>query len=241
MTSRANPSDVLALLAKHYQKYRCFKDTPMLERLILLILGREAPHEKVDIVLQKLKDVFVDWNELRLGRIEDMRAIIAESGVSDPESRALRLREMLSKLFTERHMLDAEFLREEDKEKRSTFLAGLPGIDYAMVQAIECSLQYYKTEPDIALSNHLTRVAQRLQWLPKGKELLVSKAKKTLLDISEGDPVNLAYGLVRVAEEYCHSRTPECPNCILSSVCPTSKKWSKEGIKGDAEESASLQ
>lgn len=234
MTSRANPSDVLALLAKHYGKYRDFKDVSMLERLIILVLGREALAEKVDVVLQKLKSDFTDWNEIRLARIDDTRLIISHAGVPDSESRALRMREMLSKVFTERHMLDAEFLREEDKDKRAAFLAGLPGMDYPMVQALECSLAVEKQ--DFPLSSHVTRVGQRLNWIPKGKDFAITKAKKTFTDIAEGDTVNLTYGLVRVAEDHCHLRTPDCPGCILNAVCPTAKKWGKEGIKGEAED-----
>lgn len=206
----------------------------MLERLILLILGRETPAEKVDAALQRLKTEFVDWNEVRLARIDDTQSILAQAGIPEAPSRALRVREMLSKVFTERHMLDAEFLREEDKDKRATFLAGLPGIDYPMVQALECSLLLEKQE--YPLSPHVTRVGQRLGWLPKGKDLAITKAKKTLIELSEGDPVNLTYSLVRVAEEYCHAKTPNCPSCILSSLCPSSKKWGKEGIKGEADE-----
>lgn len=238
MTSRANPSDVLAAFAVHYKKYRDFKEVPILERLILLVIGRETDPAKVEPVLEKLKTKFVDWNEVRLARIEDIRNIIALAGVPDAESRALRLRELLSKVFTERHMLSAEFLRDEDnKENRAGFLAGLPGMDYPMVQAVECSLQLEKDE--FPLSNHMQRVAQRLNWIARGNAFTVTKAKKTLEDIANGDLVNLTYAMVRVGEDYCHSRSPECPNCFLTTLCPTGKKWGKEkdpNAKDDAEE-----
>lgn len=239
MTSRANSGEVLAVFAKHYKKYRDFREVPMLERLILLIVGCEATPEKVDVVVSKLKSQFVDWNELRLARIDDTRSIIGEAGVSDPESRALRMREMLSKLFTERHMLDAEFLREEDREKRADFLSGLPGLDFAMVQALECSILVDKgliEKGEFPLPTQIQRVGQRLGWLPKGKDLSVVKARKTLSDLCDNDAVNLTYALVRVAEDHCHPRNPACPSCPLHSVCPTGRRWGKEGLKGEGEE-----
>ncbi|MFN0206844.1 MAG: hypothetical protein ACKVS6_11110 [Planctomycetota bacterium] len=227
MTSRANPSEVLAAFAAHYKKYRDFKEVPILERLILLVIGRETDPEKMDPVLDKLKSDFVDWNEVRLARIDDIRNLISAAGVPDPESRGLRLRELLSKVFTERHMLSAEFLRDEDnKENRAGFLAGLPGMDYPMVQALECSLQLEKNE--FPLSNHAQRVGQRLNWFARGNAFTVTKAKKTMEDIADGDLVNLTYAMVRVAEDYCHSRSPNCPSCFLITLCPTGKKFGKE-------------
>lgn len=239
MTQRANPGEVLAIFAQKYRKYRDFKDIPILDRLILMIIGRETDAHQIEPVLQKLKTQFVDWNELRLARIDDIASLIREAGphIKDAEARALRLRELFGKIFTERHMLDAEFLRDEDKENRAAFLAGLPGVDFAMVQAIECSLQAERDE--VPLSNPVQRVMQRLQWCAKGNAFSITAARKTFKDIAAGDPVNLTYALVRIAEDYCHSRFPACPNCILFALCPTGRKWGKEkesGAKDEAED-----
>jgi endonuclease III len=234
MTHRANPNEVLSLLHKHFKKYRDFKNVPILERLVLLIVGREVSSAGADACLECLKKDFVDWNEVRLARVDDMKSCMAELGAPDADLRGLKLREMLGKVFTERHMLDAEFIRDEEREKRTAFLAGLPGLDYAQCQALEASL--LAEREDVPFSSQIQRVTQRLGWLPKGKDISIAKAKKTLADIADGDTVNLVYGLVRIAEDHCHPRNPDCPRCPLHSVCPTAKSLKDAAGKRESEE-----
>jgi endonuclease III len=222
MTQRANPKDVLAIFAKHYKKFRDLKNFPILERLVLLIIGREMDSSAAEKSLENLKSDFVDWNEMRLGRIDDIKTAMKEMGAPDSDLRALHLREMLGKVFTERHMLDAEFLRTEDKEKRAAFLAGLPGLDFAQCQALEASI--LGEADDVPFSLQVQRVCQRLGWIPKGSSVAVTKAKKMLFEFSEGDTVNITYGLARVGEEVCHTHNPECARCLLHGVCPTGKQ-----------------
>ncbi len=233
MSSRASSTEVLAIFAKTYKKYRGFQGVPLLERLVLILLGRDLAPTKADPVLEKIKKEFVNWNEARLARVEDLRRIIAQSGAPDAAHRAMLLRELLSKVFVRRHALEADFLRDEDKDARAEFLSGLPGLDYAQCQAFEASLQDEKGE--IPVTPHAQRVAQRLGWLPKGSPPLM-KSRKVLTDAAHGDPVNLIYGLVKVGEDYCHSRTPDCPRCPLQAVCPTGKKWKEPAGKAGAAE-----
>jgi endonuclease III len=229
MTQRANPSDVLAAFAKHFKKFRDLRQVPVLERLVLLIVGREVAMDAADACLENLKRDFVDWNEVRLGRIDDIKTAMRVTGATDTDLRALHLREMLGKVFTERHMLDADFLLTEEREKRATFLAGLPGLDYPQCQALEASL--VADAGDIPLSSQAQRVSQRLGWIPKGSSVAVTKAKKTLLESGNGDPINLTYGLVRIGEEHCHSHNPDCPRCPLNHVCPAAKTGNDAGGK----------
>ncbi|MBL8694306.1 MAG: hypothetical protein JNJ88_09445 [Planctomycetes bacterium] len=230
-SSKASVGDVHAALAKSFRKYRSFQGVNLLDRLVLLLIGREVPSSKADAVLDRIKKDFVDWNEVRLARIDDLREILDATGCHDAPSRAMRLRDLLSKIFTDRHALDAEFLREEDKDKRATFLAASPGLDFAMVQAFEASLLEEKGE--IPTTPQAQRVAQRLGWIPKGGAPPVTKVRKALLDMADGDPVNLTYGLVRVAEDYCHVRNPECPKCPFHGCCPAGKKWKENGAAVD--------
>lgn len=221
MTPRAQSSDVLSALVKRYKKLGDLKDHPVLERLVLLVIGREVSFAGAMASLENLKKNFVDWNEVRLGRIDDIKTAMRPAGAPDADLRALHLREMLGKVFTERHMLDAEFLLTEDREKRAAFLAGLPGLDFAQAQALEASI--LAPTGEIPLTSQVQRVAQRLGWLPKGSAIAVTKARKALLDHAQGDPVNLTYGLVRVAEEHCHTHHPDCPACPLAQLCPAAK------------------
>ena len=231
MTSRANPSDVLAIFAKTFKKFRAFKGMPLLERLVHLLVGKDVPAAKADAVLDRLKKEWVDWNEVRLARIDDVRTIVATTGAPNPEVRAIRLRDLLTKVFTERHALDVEHLRaaeEKDRpkkqEERTLFLAGLPGLDFAQLQAFEASVA--EEAGDIPVSPQAIRVAQRLGWIAA---VGGAKAKKVLLDAADGDPVNLTYGLVRIAEEHCFPRNPSCPTCPLNVVCPTGKRVLRGG------------
>lgn len=234
MSQRANPNEVLAIFAKHYKKFRDFKDVSVFHRLVLLVIGREVSAPAADTALRRIEENFVDWNEVRLARIDELKTAMRDIGAADLDSRALRLREMLGKVFTERHMLDAEFLREEDREKRAAFLAGIPGLDYAQCQTLEASLLAEKQ--DIPVSSQAQRVAQRLGWLPKGKDAAIAKVKAALLEAARGDSVNLTYGLVRIAEDFCHARNPECPRCPLHGLCPAAKQFKEAGGKREVED-----
>jgi endonuclease III len=229
MASRANPNDVLGIFSRTFRKFRSMHGLPLLERLLYLLLGRDVPAAKVDPVLERLKKEYVDWNEVRLARVDDLREIIASTGAPDAELRAIRLRDLLTKVFTDRHALDVEFLRDEDRDKRTLFLASLPGLHFAQAQAFEASLAQEKD--DIPVSPHALRVAQRLGWV---RGSAVTKAKKILSEIGGSDPVNLVYGLVRIAEDTCFVRHPNCPACPLQPVCPVGRKWKATAARASA-------
>lgn len=230
MPAKARPSEVLAALAKAYKKIGSMQGVPLLERLVMILVGRDVTWAKVSPAVERLKKGYVDWNEVRLARVDDLRAILDAAGAKDSEVRSIHLREMLSKVFTDRHALDAEFLAEEDREKRAAFMAGLPGIDFAQAQAFEASIAAEKD--DVPITPQILRVATRLGWL--GKSTPVAKAKKVLADAAHGDTVSLTYGLVRIAEEVCHVRNPECPQCPLQHTCPVGRAWKETVGKADA-------
>ena len=74
---------------------------------------------------------------------------------------------MLNKIFSDRHILDLEFLREEDREKRAAFLAGLPGLDFPSLQAFEASLLEEKGE--IPLTERIPKAPLSRSWIRPSK------------------------------------------------------------------------
>src|SRR5262245_41274050 len=125
MVQRAKPGEVRSALAKAYRKYGSMDGASLLERLVMFLVGRDVAWQKVSPAVERIKRRYVDWNEVRIARVDDLREILQMTGAKDPEVRSIHLREMLTKVFTDRHALDAEFLADADREKRASFMAGL--------------------------------------------------------------------------------------------------------------------
>jgi len=103
-------------------------------------------------------------------------------------------------------------------------LISLPGVARKTANIV-LSSAYHKAE-GIAVDTHVERLARRLGL---SKEKNPDKIEKDLMGlIPEKDWVDFNYMLVNHGRQVCQARKPDCPRCVLDSLCPSEKEFFPE-------------
>ena len=84
---------------------------------------------------RKLKNSFVDWNEVRISPIPEIQKAL---GSAAPSSLAVAvfIKDLLDFLHHQRHILDLEFLAEENNTQIRRFMKKIKGIDAAAIDVV---------------------------------------------------------------------------------------------------------
>jgi endonuclease-3 len=81
----------------------------------------------------------------------------------------------------------------------------------------------YKKAEGIAVDTHVKRLSQRLGL---SKEKNPDKIEQDLLDlIPREEWIDFNYMLVNHGRKICQARKPDCPACVLNSLCPSVKNF----------------
>lgn len=77
-------------------------------------------------------------------------------------------------------------------------------------------------KPAIAVDTHVSRLARRLGWAESES---VKRIEEELMEILPEEIWSKAHHwLIYHGRKVCLARRPKCPNCQLSSLCPTGKE-----------------
>lgn len=183
--------------------------------VLLAIIARGAPVADARKALDRIKESFVDWNELRVTRSAQTAFYLGK--IKQAREKARTIGDVLGNIFEGTHDLALRFLEGASAEEARDFLTGLGGLSDEMVTEVILSGRGYfhmSADTDVA------RVARRLGLVsryasPGGFEREVVEA------VGEGRGYQLTFLLKEHAEALCTARGPRCGECILSKICPT--------------------
>lgn len=78
------------------------------------------------------------------------------------------------------------------------------------------------SEDSIAVDTHVLRVLQRLDLV---KDTTAEKAADTINAITPAGYKRHAHEwLIQLGMQVCHARSPDCPSCVVSRLCPTGRQ-----------------
>lgn len=78
------------------------------------------------------------------------------------------------------------------------------------------------SEDSIAVDTHVLRVLQRLDIV---KDITAEKAADTINAITPAGYKRHAHEwLIQLGMQVCHARSPDCPACVVSRLCPTGRQ-----------------
>jgi len=81
----------------------------------------------------------------------------------------------------------------------------------------------YKKAEGIAVDTHVKRLSQRLGL---SREKNPDKIEQNLLNlVPQEEWIDFNYMLVNHGRSICQSRKPDCPACVLNSLCPSAKDF----------------
>jgi endonuclease III len=144
-------------LSSKYPKVQKVGHEKVIDAIIYAIISTEMSEKATDSIIRKFTEYFVDWNDLRVSRTEEIAEVM---GKDDPVavSIATTLNTVLNGIFNEFHQVSLEALKKIGKRPAKQALEKIEGtchfvVDYCMLTALgghaipltENMIQYLKS------------------------------------------------------------------------------------------------
>lgn len=127
-------------LSRTYPKVQKVSYEKAIDAIVYAIVSTEMSEKATESVIKKFTDYFVDWNDLRVSRTEEIVEVI---GKEDPVavSIASRLNRVLNGIFNQFHQVSLEGLNKIGKRPAKQALEKIDGsnsfmVDYCMLTAL---------------------------------------------------------------------------------------------------------
>src|SRR5436853_6628508 len=115
-TNRASAiAKLYKVLKKHYKPIAPPSDRTALEHLLYACLLENARHEAADEAFAKLKELYFDWNEVRVTTVTELAEGMA--GIPDASGAAQRVKKALQSIFEANYSFDIEPLKKQNLGK----------------------------------------------------------------------------------------------------------------------------
>ena len=128
-------------LSRKYPKVQPVSHEEVVDAVVYAMICAELPELATDAAIKRFREYFVDWNELRVSRAEE---IIEVLGRDTPASRkiASTIMGVLGGIFNEHHKVSLEGLKKIGKRPAKQALEKIDGIsrfviDYCMLTSLQ--------------------------------------------------------------------------------------------------------
>jgi endonuclease-3 len=119
-------SKVYKVLKKHYKPVAPPADRTALEHLLYGCLLENARYEAADEAFAKLKELYYDWNEIRVTTVTELAE--GMNGVPDASAAAQRVKRALQSIFEANYTFDIEPLKKQNLGKAEKDLEKITGV-----------------------------------------------------------------------------------------------------------------
>jgi len=119
-------SKVYKVLKKHYKPLAPPADRTALEHLLYGCLLENARYEAADEAFAKLKELYYDWNEIRVTTVTELAE--GMNGVPDAAAAAQRVKRALQSIFEANYTFDIETLKKQNLGKAEKDLEKITGV-----------------------------------------------------------------------------------------------------------------
>ncbi len=203
----------LGILEKQLGRRRRRRPPDPLETLLVSVLAGDGNDLLAAEILEKLRGLMVDWNELRVTTPHEIEELIAP--LPDAAEKALILRDILHKLFVEKHTLNLSHFARYGKERLDKELEAFGGLTPAMKARMMLRAFDINVLP---MTADIERIVKRLGLVDS--YLTTDKVAEELEEVLPPKRVYSFYHLASEhAEKVCTARNYECVKCLLVSVC----------------------
>lgn len=115
-------------------------DEPV-DALVLAIVSESLTESQTQAAIKKLKDYFVDWNDLRVATIEEIAEVLGQD-IPGARNIGVTLVSALNAVFEKHNMLSLQSLRKLGKRPAKLLLEKLSGVtpfvvDYCMLTSMQ--------------------------------------------------------------------------------------------------------
>ena len=221
----------LAIHARLCPVYGCpipyFHSLDPVSELVSSLLSHRTRNAESGRAFKALRARFPDWESVIDAEVPEIQAAIA--GVTWPELKAPRIREVLIAVRERCGSLDLAFLGDLDVAAARAWLEAIPGIGPKTSAAV-LSFSTLRM-PALPVDSHHHRVAQRLGLI--GERVDVGPSHAILRAQLPADwSAQALYDnheiLMLHGQQVCHHRRPACGRCVLVDLCPSAALGARE-------------
>ncbi len=197
-----------------------FHSLDPVSELVSSLLSHRTRNAESGRAFKALRARFPDWAALIDADVKEIESAI--TGVTWPELKAPRIRDVLRALRERCGTLDLGFLAGMEVEAARAWLQAIPGVGPKTSAAV-LSFSTLRM-PALPVDSHHHRVAQRLGLI--GPRVDVGPAHAILraqlpADWSAQDLYDNHEILMLHGQQVCHHRRPACGRCVLVDLCPS--------------------
>ncbi|WCS24905.1 Fe-S cluster assembly protein HesB [Methylobacterium sp. NMS14P] len=231
VTDPALAEKALAVHARLCPVYGCpipyFHSLDPVSELVSSLLSHRTRNAESGRAFKALRARFPDWEAVIDADVPEIEAAIA--GVTWPELKAPRIRDVLRALRDRCGSLDLAFLADMEVEAARAWLQAIPGVGPKTSAAV-LSFSTLRM-PALPVDSHHHRVAQRLGLI--GKTVDVGPSHPILraqlpADWSAQDLYDNHEILMLHGQKVCHHHRPACGRCVLVDLCPSARLPTRE-------------
>lgn len=120
-------------LSRKYPKVQKVSHEKVIDALIYAVISSEMSEKQTDSVIRKFAEYFVDWNDLRVSRVEEIVEVLGKDTTATTDI-ALTINRILTSIFNDYHKVSLESLRKIGKRPAKQALEKIDGISRYMVE-----------------------------------------------------------------------------------------------------------
>ncbi|MBQ3646520.1 MAG: endonuclease III [Synergistaceae bacterium] len=185
-----------------------------LDGLILTIISQNTNDKNRDSAFENLKNFYPTWKDVINAGAENLEKAIKTAGLANTKSK--RIIYILEKIYQDFGEYSLKKLAENNSpEYIKNYLRNLPGVG---AKTVACVLLFDLGLKAFPVDTHVTRVSKRVGIAPeKFSPEEISEMFEKIIPLSKclGGHVNI----ICHGRAVCHSRKPDCENCVLSDLC----------------------
>ena len=120
-------------LSRKYPKVQKVCHEKVIDAIIYAVISAEMSEKKTDSIIRKLTDYFVDWNDLRVSRAEEIVEVLGKDTPVTMDI-ALTITRVFNGIFNEYHKISLESLKKIGKRPAKHALEKIDGTNRFVVE-----------------------------------------------------------------------------------------------------------
>ena len=120
-------------LSRKYPKVQKVSHEKVIDAIIYAVISAEMNEKQTESVIRKFTDYFVDWNDLRVSRAEEIVEVLGKD-TSATMDIALTITRILNSIFNDYHKISLESLKKIGKRPAKQALEKIDGISRYVVE-----------------------------------------------------------------------------------------------------------
>jgi len=213
----------LALRRRYGEPPRLAVTHPV-EHALRVILAEETTAAEADKALARIREHFVDLNDLRVSRPREIREVLGQDFPRSTQ-KARVIPRLLDQIFKQHNSMVWDFIEAMGKVETRAYFAKLEEVRpfVAAVIARDCAGAHaFPVDSDVARVLSRVGVVDSADLSEREMQAFLERAVKA------NRVYELHWLIKRLGEASCLVESPRCTECLLIAVCPSAVKAPRE-------------